>query len=205
MKKTLSSIANKQASATENVRAELNHFLDYAHTHPDAEVRYRASDMILALHSDGSFNSEPNSKSRAGGHFYLTERGNVNLGNGAVHALTEAIKFVTSSAGETEVAASFINCRKALPMRIALEEMGHPQPKTPVIMDNTTAIGLMNKTMAPKASKAYDMRLNWLKCREAQKQFDMIWQPGKKNLADYHTKTHTNQEYMSKRKDHVQN
>ena len=82
--------------------------------------------------------------------------------------------------------------------------MGHPQPKTPVIMDNTTAIGL-KKIMAPKASKAYDMRLNWLKCRKAQKQFDLIWQPGKKNRGDYHTKTHSTQEYIAKRKDFVQN
>ena len=59
--KTLSSIANKQAKATEDVKAEYNHFLDYCHTHPDARVRFVASNMILALHSDGSNNSEPGS------------------------------------------------------------------------------------------------------------------------------------------------
>ena len=41
--------------------------------------------------------------------------------------------------------------------------------------------------------------------REAQKQFDLICQPGKKNRGDYHTKTHTTQEYIAKRKDFVQN
>ena len=61
MAKTLSSIANKQAKATEKVKAECDHFLDYCHTHPDARVRFLASDMILALHSDGSYNSEPDS------------------------------------------------------------------------------------------------------------------------------------------------
>ena len=85
MKKTLSSIANKQKNATKTVRAECNHFLDYVHTHPDAKLRFLASDMILALHSDGSFNSDSNTRSRAGGHFYPTKKGNVNLGNGAVH------------------------------------------------------------------------------------------------------------------------
>ena len=30
------------------------------------------------------------------------------------------------------------DCKAAIPMRIALEEMGHPQPKTPAVTDNTT-------------------------------------------------------------------
>ena len=74
---------------TEDVKAECNHFLDYCHTHPDAKVQYLASDMILALHSDGSYSFEPDSKSRAGGRFYLTNKGNYNLSNGAVTTLSK--------------------------------------------------------------------------------------------------------------------
>ena len=73
-----------------------------------------------------------------------------------------------SSSGETEAASAYLNCKAALPLRIALEKMGHPQPPTPVIIDNTTAIGLSTATMTPKRSKGYDMRCNWLKCRKAQ-------------------------------------
>ena len=110
-----------------------------------------------------------------------------------------------SSAGETEVASSYLNCKAALPLRIALEEMGHPQPKTPVIIDNTSAWGIMKQTMNQNRSKAYDTRFNWMKCREAQKQFDLIWKPGTDNKADYHTKTHSEREYKSKRKEYVIN
>ena len=161
--------------------------------------------MILALHSDGSYNSEPGSKSRAGGHYYLADKDNYQLTNGAVLTLTKIIKFVMSSASEVEVASLFYNCKAAIPLRIALEEMGHPQPATPVITDNTTAEGLIKKTMIPKRSKAYDMRFNWLKCRKAQRQFNLIWRPGTDNKADYHTKTHPVRHYVNKRKEYVLN
>ena len=103
--------------------------------------------MILALHSDASFLTEPESKSRAAGHFYLSNEKNYNLKNGAVLTLSKIIKHVMTSASEAEVAGLFYNCKAAIPMRIALEEMGHPQPKTPVITDNTTAQGLVTNTM----------------------------------------------------------
>ena len=99
----------------------------------------------------------------------MSDKGNYNLTNGAVLTLSKIIKYVMSSAGETEAASSYLNCKAALPLRVALEEMGHPKPKTPVIVDNTSTQGLMNQTMTPKKSKQYDMRVNWLKCRDAQK------------------------------------
>ena len=36
-----------------------------------------------------------------------------------------------------------------------------------------------------------DMRIYWLKCREAQEQFDIYWEKGPTNLADYFTKHHS--------------
>jgi hypothetical protein len=68
--------------------------------------------------------------------------------------------------------------------------MGHPQPRTPIQMDNTTAEGVINNCVQPKQLKAMDMRLHWLKDREAQEQFRIHWRPGKSNLADYWTKHH---------------
>ena len=86
-----------------------------------------------------------------------------------------------------------------------MEEMGHPQPQTPVIIDNTSAVRLAQNTMTPKRSKEYDKRVNWLKCREAQKQFKLMWESEKKNKADYHSKIHTTREYQHKRKEYVRN
>ena len=203
MAKTLSSIASRQAKATEQLKREVNHFLDYCATHPDARVRFVASDMILALHSDASYLTEPNSRSRAAGHFYLTKDNDKDIDNGAVLTLSKIIKHVMSSASEAEVAALYYNCKAAIPLRIALEEMGHPQPKTRVTADNTTALGLTSQKMAPKRAKSYDMRFNYLKCREAQQQFDLVWGKGHDNRADYHTKNHPIQHHMNQRANYV--
>jgi hypothetical protein len=50
-----------------------------------------------------------------------------------------------SSAAEAELGALFINAKTAVPMRRTLEELGHPQPPTPVQTDNSTAYGVINK------------------------------------------------------------
>jgi hypothetical protein len=64
-------IASKQAAPTENRMKHVNQFLDYMWTHPDAIIWYRASDMVLNVHSDASYLSAPKAHSRAGGYFFL--------------------------------------------------------------------------------------------------------------------------------------
>ena len=63
---------------------EVKHFLNYCATHPNAGIRYVASDMILALHASASYLSETNSKSRAAGHFYLTRKSDEYYNNDAI-------------------------------------------------------------------------------------------------------------------------
>jgi hypothetical protein len=83
MTSTLSSLADGQVKATEQLKIYFNQFLDYYATHPDttATVRFIARDMILALHSTASHLSEPGSKSRAAGHFYLTHKEERDINN----------------------------------------------------------------------------------------------------------------------------
>ena len=75
------------------------------------------------------------------------------------------LKMITSSAMETEVAATFYNAKEALPFRVTLAEMGHPQPSTPMEVENETAIGFLKSTMKQKRSKAIDMRFYWVRDR----------------------------------------
>jgi hypothetical protein len=78
-------------------------------------------------------------------------------------------------------------------MRTALEELGHFQPITgsPFETDNSTAQGILTSKMRQKLSKSFDMRYCWwMKDRINQRKFDLIWAPGKFNLADYFTKHH---------------
>ena len=51
--------------------------------------------------------------------------------------------------------------KEAVPIRAALEEMGHPQPPTAIVVDNSTASGIANKTVKQRRSKAMDMRFYW--------------------------------------------
>jgi len=133
----------------------------------------------------------------------LTKRNDESFNNGAILTLSKIIKHVMSSASEAETAALFYNCKAAAPLRVTLMEMGHPQGPTQVTTDNSAALGLIKKTMIPKAAKSYDMRFNYLKCRQAQKQFDIIWRRGKNNRADYHSKRHPIKHYVNKRHDYV--
>jgi hypothetical protein len=67
---TLNDIATEQTNDTEKTQAAADQLLDYLATHPDATIRYHASDMILHIHSDASYLSVSHSRSRFGGLFY---------------------------------------------------------------------------------------------------------------------------------------
>jgi hypothetical protein len=58
--------------------------LDYVATHPDAILSFKASDMILAVHSDASYLSEAQARSRAGGHFFCSTNSDEPPNNGAI-------------------------------------------------------------------------------------------------------------------------
>ena len=95
------------------------------------------------------------------------------------------------SSAEAEIGAGYINGQDAVPIRTTLIEMGHPQPPTPLQVDNTTARSFSNGTMKQKRSKSIDMNFYWLQDRKQQSQFHIYWGPGKNNLRDYHSKHHS--------------
>ena len=186
----LSALASEQSAPTITTMEKCLQFLDYAASQEDAILTYKASDMILAIHSDASYLSEPNARSRAGGHMFLAGKEDIPLNNGAILNISQTIKTVMSSAAEAELAALFINAKTAVSMRQTLVELGHPQTQTPMQTDNSTAHALLTNTILPKALKSMDMRFHWLRCRNAQGQYRYFWRPGTQNLADYWTKHH---------------
>ena len=186
----LGTLATQQANPTENTMKKVKQFLDYAATHPDAIITYTPSKMVLAIHSDASYCSEPKARSRAGGHFFMSADDTEPANNGAVHTVSQIIKAVMSSAAEAKLGGLYINAREAIPMRHVLNEMGHQQPPTPLQTDNSTALGVVKSTIQPKRTKAMDMRFYWLRDRENQKQFRSYWIAGPKNYGDYVTKHH---------------
>jgi hypothetical protein len=195
----LGTIACSQAKATQLTKDKCSWLMDYVASNPLSIIRYHASDMTLYVHSDASYLSETHARSRGAGHFFLSPRPKDPTAppevmptlNGPVHTMCKFIDVVVGSAAEAEIGAGYLNGQDAVPIITTLTELGHPQPPTPMQVDNTMAKGFANGTMKQKKSKAMDMRWHWLKCRERQGQFLVYYQPGKENVADPFTKHHT--------------
>jgi hypothetical protein len=197
----LGSIATQQAKGTEQTMKALTTLLNYCATHPNATVRYTASDMVLWTDSDASYLSVPKARSRAAGYHFLSTRpmdpqkaptssDPPPPSNGPVEVVCQIMRNVMSSAAEAELGGLFLNVKTACSLRITLAEMGHPQPPTPVQTDNSTAAGIANDTVKQKRSKAIDMRFYWIRDRVRQGQFHIYWKAGRHNKADYFTKHH---------------
>ncbi len=126
----------------------------------------------------------------SGWTFFLSDDVDNPPNNGAILTLATIIKAVMSSAVEAKLGALYLNAKEAVYLCQILTKLGHPQPRTPIQMDNLTAEGVINNKIQPKRTKAMDMRFHWLRDREAQGQFRIYWRPGKTNLVDYFTKHH---------------
>ena len=158
--------------------------------------------MVLHVESDASYLSEPKGRSQAAGIHYLscksihqsitsTDSDPEPPINGAILIHCQILREVLSSAAEAELAALFHNGKEAYAIRNTLTELGHTQPATPIVTDNSTASGIANDTVKQKRSKAMDMRFYWVRDRIRQGQFHIYWKKGMLNRADYFTKHHS--------------
>jgi hypothetical protein len=196
----LNDIATEQTKATGKTQAATNQMLDYLATQPDTTIRYHASDMVLHIHSNASYLSVYNARTRPGGLFFLGNKfPEQETLNGSILNVAAIIKNVVASAAESEAGACFHSAQSGAPLRVTLAELGHTQPPTPMRTDNSTAFSIMNETIKQKRSKAMDMRYHWPTDRVRQKQFNVYWRPGRENLADYHTKHHSAQHHKDMR------
>jgi hypothetical protein len=129
MQHALNELCIAATKGTQETQDALEYFLNYCATHPEAEIIYRASEMILSVDSDAAYQVAPISRSRASGYHYI---GNLDgeLFNGAIFILARIIKSVMQSAAEAECGGLYMNSKEAVPMRITLEELNHPQPAT---------------------------------------------------------------------------
>eukprot|EP00804_Cyclotella_cryptica_P015310 CCRYP_005417-RA/>CCRYP_005417-RA protein AED:0.07 eAED:0.07 QI:0/-1/0/1/-1/1/1/0/1190 len=188
---SLSAIASEQAHPTQLTHRRCKQLLDYCASHPDAIVRFKASDMILNIHSDASYLSETKARSRIAGHFFLgsvpSDATPITL-NGAIYVFCGILKFVVASAAEAELGALFLNCKEGTILRLVLQELGHPQPPTPTHCDNETATGIANNTVKKQRSRSMEMRFFWIADQVTRRNFQVRWHPGQENLADYFTK-----------------
>ena len=154
-------------------------------------MRYYKSKIVLNIHLDALYLSEARTHIRVAGYFYLgsnpVNRQPISL-NVAVYVFGGILKFVVASAAEAELGALFVNCKEGKVIRLVLQELGHPQPPTPVYCDNQTAVGIANETVKKQRSRSMEMRFFGVTDQVQRSFFNVRWHPGQENMADYFTK-----------------
>ena len=68
----LNTVGSQQFKITKNTQDVVTHLLQYCASHPDATVRYYASNIVMHVHSDASYLSCLQAWSRAGGFFFFS-------------------------------------------------------------------------------------------------------------------------------------
>ncbi len=82
-----------------------------------------------------------------------------------------------ASATEAKLGALFLNAQEAKVLRLDLEELGHPQLPTPIHINNTTTVGIVNNTIKRQRSQAMETRYFWLLDGKVQKIFHFYYKP----------------------------
>ena len=135
MQHAINDIGISASKATTTTEKAVQQFLNYAYYNPDAEIIFRASDMILMADSDAAYLVAPQARSRAGGYHFLGSKDNTMF-NGAFYVLARVIKNVMASVMEAKLAALYENAQKIIIFQRTLIDMGHPKPPTDIHTDN---------------------------------------------------------------------
>ena len=190
----LNKMGAEQASTTTDTVHKTKMLMEYAATQPDAVIWFEARDMCLHINSDATYLPQPKARSRAAGHYYLSDNPpsphirTTPTPNGPILTKYQTIRTVMASAAEAKAGTILLNGQQAVPIRTSLIERDHPQPPTQIKTDSATSYGIITGNMRRKRSKAFDMLLYWMRCHIKHNQFRLYWQKGTENLADYFTK-----------------
>jgi hypothetical protein len=80
---------------------------------------------------------------------FMAGNEDIPINNGVVLNILQIIRAVMSLTAEAELGALFINAKKAVSMRRTLKEMGHPQTRTPIQTNISTAHALLTNKIMP--------------------------------------------------------
>ena len=145
--------------------------------------------MVLNVHSDASYLIVPKARSPANEYVFLgslpKDRCPIHL-NSTVLTLCTILKCAAASDVEAKLGTLFLKAAETKITRLTLKEMGHPQPPTPIHVNNLTDIGIVNNTIKRQRSCVImGMRHFWLFCHGAQRSLPVAYQLDRKNLGDY--------------------
>ena len=142
----LGTFESYQTKGTQATDEAINQILNYCVTHPNAQIHFFASDMYLYEHSDASYISKSEARSRAGGYLFLIykPRSHINekktyspSDNGALHVLSSIIKSVLSCPTKAKLGYLFFIPRMPHPFVSCSNKW--TIPKDPLLFKLTTS------------------------------------------------------------------
>ena len=121
--------------------------------------------MQLSIHSNASYLSVAQARSRASGVHFLSEGTPdpenseyfVPTTNAILLVVCKIMRNIMESADEAEYETIFVNAHTAVPICTTLSEMVWKQGPMAIQVDNSTAVGIATKELLQKKSKAVDM------------------------------------------------
>ncbi len=186
----LGRVACKVGNPTVQVLREVNRLIMHMAGTQNPAIKFKPTqNMQLGVFSDASFSSEQRSRSRIGGVLFI---GGLNKDNepetAAIQVISEVSNIVADSAAEAEYIAVHAVMKRAVHIRYILEDLGFAQDTTIHRCDNKCAVGLANKTTNDKRTKHIHRRIHWVQDQTELSIFNVIWEPGSTNIADFFTK-----------------
>ena len=113
-----------------NINNRINHFLDYAATHPYAKVTYHNINIHLWVNTNAFYLNKPKSISRAVGYHYSSNKLKLPIQsdnpppkhNHRALFLRKLIDDLMSSTQESETGSGYVNAKESLTFPISIKK-----------------------------------------------------------------------------------
>jgi hypothetical protein len=188
----VNSLSSGQSNPTALVMSDSELLLQYFAWHPNPTVTFTPSDMHLFLHSDASFAGESGARSRVGAVYMLGDTPSSLVPLPALRqpflVASVVLKTTAQNISEAEYGGLFTATQRSVPLRNTLAALGYPQPATTAVTDNSVAKGIATGTIKQKRSRSINIAYHWIRDQVTQGYFNVLWDKGNRNLADYQTK-----------------
>ena len=143
----LNKISTFKSAPTQDKIKKYNQVLDYASTHPNATIRYHASDVILMPYTDADYLVLPVSRSYTPIHYYFRNHildyfKGTPTPNKSMLTECQTLKTVVYFSAEAETGGTFKNGQNVIPIWHIIETAYlHQQPTKgyPTITNNLTS------------------------------------------------------------------
>jgi hypothetical protein len=198
----INTLSSAQSRPTAQVMQDADLLLQYFAWHQDPSLTFYASDMHLFAHTDASFAGESAARSRIGAAYMIGDYPVAPALPTPRHPFlvtSVILPVVAANVAEAEYGGGFHCAQRAVSLRNILHAFGYPQRATHIITDNAVADGIANDTVKQKRSRSMDISYHWLRDQVRLGRFQVHWERGTTNLADYQTKAMSAKDFSAGR------